>query len=358
MESFDRISSLLEYVTTLPRSPDRDIYTSIIREHHDEISLLRILEESSPSGQKYHLFRHVIFITFLKKKSYLSLGNFKLNIGVTFVGFPMSIPLCGYLFPQNQDLSALPEIVRSFAKAQKGTVVVLNSGVDIHKGHLTESVFVFEHDFDAFETYIDATRSSYHKKIIQSLKKGSSLITREIEPSEFSEEHYDLYLSVHERMKQKLITMPLEYFRTCPAVIIEIRDERQLLAFVQLKEISGILYFILGGFRKNEEEYPFPPPLNHIDLYYNMLLAVIRYGILHRHKRIVLGQTAAESKCKLGAHEELAYLYVTSSNPFVRGFLNLFPDLYSFAPYGVQHNVFKEKDREKPKDPLPQETMA
>ncbi len=87
-----------------------------------------------------------------------------------------------------------------------------------------------------------------------------------------------------------------------------------------------------------------------------MLLLVIRYGIEHNYRRIVLGQTAAESKSKLGAHEELAYLYVTSSNPFVRGFLSLFPDLYSFAPYGVQHNVFKEM--KKTEDKLPQKTPA
>lgn len=356
MKTFDRISSMLDYITNLPEGLDKDIYSSIMKEHEEELSLLDMLEETSPSGQRYHLFRHVIFITFIKKKSYLSLGRFTLDINVTFVGFPMSIPLCGYLCPKDLNTSSLPEIVRAFARTRKGTVVVLNSGIDLHKGHLTESVFVFEHDFDTFEAYIRATRSNYHKKIIQSLKKGNSLIIRRINPCEFSEEHYELYLSVHERMKQKLITMPIGYFRTCDAVIYEIRDERQLLAFVQLKEVSGILYFILGGFRKNEEEYLFTPSLSHIDLYYNMLLLVIRYGIEHNHRRIVLGQTAAESKCKLGAHEELAYLYVTSSNPFVRGFLGIFPDLYSFAPYGVQHNVFKET--EKTKAHITQETMA
>ncbi len=356
MESFDRIRSLSDYISNLPEGSDREIYSSILREHDDEISLLRMLEETSPSDQRYHLYRHVIFITFSRKKSCLRFGSHSLDIGVTFVGFPMSIPLCGYLYLKNQNRTSLSEIVRSFARTQKGTVVVLNAGTDLHKGHLTESVFVFAHDFKTFEEYISATRSSYHKKIIQSLKKGSGLTMRQIEPSEFSQEHYDLYLSVHERMKQRLITMPLEFFRKCPGVIVEIRDDRQLLAFVQMKEVSGVLYFILGGFRKNEEEYPFPPTLSHIDLYYNMLLLVIRYGIEHNYRRIVLGQTAAESKSKLGAHEELAYLYVTSSNPFVRGFLSLFPDLYSFAPYGVQHNVFKEM--KKTEDKLPQKTPA
>ena len=360
MESFDRISALLDYIGNLPSGSDREIYSKIVKDHDDEISLLKMLEKTTPSDQRYHLFRHMIFITFVKKKSWFDLGGISLNIRVTFIGFPMSISKCGYLRQKERNTSDLKDTIMAFAKTLKGTVVVLNATEDIHKGHLTESVFVFEHDFRSFEEYIRSTRSSYHRKIIQSLKNGSDLIIRQIEPFEFSEEHYDLYLSVHERMKQKLITMPIDYFRTCDAVIFEVRDKSQLLAFVQLKEISGILYFILGGFRKNEEEYPVRPSISHIDLYYNMLLLVIRYGIEHHHRRIVLGQTAAESKSKLGAHEELSFLYVTSSNPLVRSFLNLFPHLYAFSPYGVQHKVFKDKDKDKNKDEadLPQETMA
>lgn len=354
MDTFERINVLLDYITNLPIGIDRDTYTSIVEDHDDEITLLKMLEKTNPSGQRYHLFRHVIFITFIQKMSYLDMGPTSLSIRVTFIGFPMSIPKSGYLCHRDTKDSDLPLIIRSFAKTQKGTVVVLNAHVDIYKGRLTESTFVFEHDFLTFEEYIRATRSSYHKKIIQSLEKESNLIIRQIEPIEFNEEHYNLYLSVHDRMKKKLITMPIEYFRSCDGIIFEMRDDRQLLAFVQLKEISGVLYFILGGFRKNENDYPYRPALSHIDLYFNMLLLVIRYGIEHNHKKIILGQTAAESKSKLGAHEELSYLYVTSSNPFVRGFLELFPNLYAFPPYGVRHKVFKEKE----KTSLPYETLA
>ncbi|HSL86815.1 MAG TPA: hypothetical protein VK861_07755, partial [Bacteroidales bacterium] len=88
----------------------------------------------------------------------------------------------------------------------------------------------------------------------------------------------------------------------------------------------------------------------------NMLLFIIKYGITHDYQKIVLGQTASESKSKLGAVEELTYLYVTSSNPVVRLFFEMFPSIYSFQPYAIEHKVFKET--EKQKTGIRKETMA
>ncbi len=342
MKSFNRISTLEDYVFQMEAGLEREVYLSILKENHDEIDLLNLLEKTNPSEQKYHLFKDVIFITFKQKKSYYSLGKLNLSICITFVGFPLSISKKGYLIKENHNYANLAQIIKDFTKTQNGTIVVLNSDIDIHKGYLTESTFSFYSHFSHFEEYVNATRSNYHKKIRQSLEKGKDLIFEEISPDEFNDEHYDLYLSVHNRVDQKLITMPISYFKECKALLIEIRDDQQLLAFIQLKEISGVLYFILGGFRKDEEGYTHKPTISHIDLYYNMLLYIIKYGIEHDYKKIVLGQTAAESKSKLGAKEELSYIYINSSNPLFRLFFSLFPKVYSFESYGVVHKVFKE----------------
>lgn len=340
MEAFRRIRDLIDHVQ------DVEIYGDIIKENQDCIKLLELLEETNPVNQRYYLFRNVIFFTFTQRKSYLDLhGRMNLTIRVTFIGFPMSLAMSGFLMKKDDEVTreSLTGIIREFSAKLKGTVVVLNSEMDIHKGYHTESTFTFYNHFRDFQHYVDSTRSSYHKKIKKSLEQGSLLTFTQISPKDFSQEHYALYQSVHERMKKKLITMPLEYFQRCEAIIMEIRDGTgQLLAFIQMKDIQGTLYFILGGFRKNEEEYEKKPPISHIDLYFSMLLYIVQYGINHDYQKIVLGQTAAESKSKIGAVEELRYLYVTSSNPLTRLFFRLIPGVYSFKPYGVTHKVFKD----------------
>ena len=79
------------------------------------------------------------------------------------------------------------------------------------------------------------------------------------------------------------------------------------------------------------------------DLYYYMLLQIIKYSISNKCSIIDFGQTSEETKMKFGAMLEKRYFYARHSNKFinflVRHGKNLLEYKYTFPKY----HVIKEK---------------
>ena len=92
-------------------------------------------------------------------------------------------------------------------------------------------------------------------------------------------------------------------------------------------------HFVLGGFDRSQ--------LLRFDLYRNLLLHLIQDAFADGCTATNLGQTAAESKSKTGAQEQLKYLYLAHSSPLLHKLLGALVKGFSYRRYKVKHHVFK-----------------
>lgn len=293
------------------------------------ITLLNLLENVNPCEQEYEIDKDTLVILYYLK---LNLFNFKkiypLNVKVQIIGLPISISEKGYF----GDVDSVLNIINK----RKGLKILLNSDYEFKRGGRTLSTFVFENKFTSFNEYLNSLRSPYRRRINKALNKREKLKIIKLENYNFDEKHYKLYLSIMERTNNPLEILNVDYFRNYDAEIYEFNDinSHETVAFIQLKEINKKLYFLFGGFHKeNNEKY---------DIYFNMLLKIIEIGIEKNIDIIEFGQTAEESKLKIGCKEKFKYLYVHHSNPILNIIIQGLLPIFSYKPYNIKHHVFKK----------------
>ena len=297
--------------------------------NEEYIKLLSLLEKIAPCNQFYEATEDCLVITYELK---LNLFNFinllPLNAKAQIIGLPISVSQRGYYGNINKTI----EII----KKRKGLKIVLNADEQIIKNSRTLSTFVFENSFEAFDDYLNKLRSSYRRRINKALTYRSNLIIKKIENSDFSEKHYKLYLSIMERTDNPLETLPIEFFQNYEAEIYEFIDKetRNVIGFIQLKKFDDRMCFLFVGFNKDE--------VKKYDLYYNMLLKIIEVGIENKVQIIEFGQTAEESKLKIGCKEVYKYLYVHHSNTIINFIIQKLLPFMSYRPYKTVYHVFKE----------------
>ncbi|NLA85279.1 MAG: GNAT family N-acetyltransferase [Clostridiales bacterium] len=347
MLSFKSMDSMVKAIEdgSVSGTEDIEYYRKIVWENEALFKLLRFLEKTNPCEQRYYLYKRVIIISYIMSWEFFKIGKKHCIRGrFRVIGLPVSLPNPGYLIANEDEetRSSIERIIKEAADSLKGITIVLNADKDISDGRLAPSNFVFYNRFQNFEEYLSALRSSYRRKIKNTLKRGRELRFIRLEKGRFTQEHYDLYLSVCNRTKMVFRILPFDFFRDWYGEIFEVRDgQNRLLAMIQLLDVEKDLYFLYVGFKEDHDEDRQTSGINNIDLYFNLLLFIIRYGIEKGYNRIVFGQTSEESKSKVGCVQELKYVYISSSNPLVRIFFRIFPRFYSFEPYSIVHNVFK-----------------
>ena len=79
------------------------------------------------------------------------------------------------------------------------------------------------------------------------------------------------------------------------------------------------------------------------DTYHRILLEIVRYGIENGFKTIDFGQTADESKLKLGSEYTMLYAYLHHSNRFINRLNKKLAKYIEYKPITTDYRVFKEK---------------
>ena len=304
-----------------------ELRSSVLNEEY--VELLSLLEKINHCNQYYELTDNCLIVSYDLKLNLFNFNNIMpLKVKVQIIGLPISLSQKGYI----GDLNNVIKII----KRRKGLKIILNADKPIIEGAKTLSSFVFNNNFETFDDYLLKLRSSYRRRINIALSKRSNLIIRKIQNSDFSKNHYNLYLSIMKRTENPLETLPIEYFIDYEAEIYEFMDKsnESIVGFIQLKEFGDKLCFLFGGFYKDDvEKY---------DIYYNMLLKIVDVGIKKRVKTIEFGQTAEESKLKIGCKEVYKYLYVHHSNSILNFIIQSFLPIMSYKSYKTLHHVFKE----------------
>ena len=294
------------------------------------ISLLGLLEKINPCDQNYIFHLDSLIISYSLELNILNFINtFPIRLKVRIIGFPISICEKGYFGSQ--------ENIETIIKTMKGLKIVLNADSGFKKAGRTLSTFIFFNRFSSFDDYLQNMRSSYRRRMTKAIKKGEAIQVSALNRRDFCQKHYDLYLSVMKRTNNPLETLALEFFTQYDSELYEFIDKNshQLLGFIQVKQMKEELYFLFCGFHKEENE--------HYDLYYNMLLKIIKLGIERKVKVIHFGQTSEESKLKIGCKEVEKYLFIHHSNSFINMILQSLVIGFSYKPYKVPHHVFKDE---------------
>ena len=317
MSKYKSINSLADELTKLNIPHNEEL--------KELVMLLDLLEKVNPCNQEYELIGNNLIISYYLKINLLNFRNlFPLKANVQIIGLPASVCLSGYLGDDS--------VIENVIKNRKGLKVLLNGDSPFKGGGKTLSTFIFENRFSDFKGYLNDLRSPYRRR--------DKLIVRFLPRHEFTQEHYNLYLSIMDRTENPLETLPIEFFQQYDAELYEFNDKEsnKTIGFIQLKELGNKLYFLFGGFNKEDiESY---------DIYYNMLLKIIETGIEKCVKDIEFGQTADESKLKIGCKEKYKFLYIHHSNPLLNFFIQLLVPMFTYGTYKTQHHVFKHIDED------------
>lgn len=304
-------------------------FTKGVKINKEWIELLCLLEKINHCNQSYELIDDCMIVSY---KFRLNVFNFKniipLRLNVDIIGLPISISHKGYFGDTDK--------VKNTIEQRKGLKIILNSDRFIKNGGTTLSSFVFYNRFKSFDDYLNSLRSPYRRRLNKALIHRDKLSIRRLNKEKFDSEYYELYLSIMNRTQNPLEILPIGFFRDYEAEIYEFVDKltNRLLGFIQVKQIDENLIFLFGGFKKEDNKT--------YDLYYNMLLKIIEHGIEKDIKLIEFGQTAEESKLKIGCEEKKRYLYIHHSNPIINRFVRTLVPFFSYKPYKIKHNVFKE----------------
>ena len=294
------------------------------------------LENANPCNQKYHIFGNPeadsIVITYRLYLNIFTYGIANWKIPVTIIGIPCSVSKQGFsmgIKTKNQIL----EFVRNL----KGSKLILNTenvSLDHFAMGKTLPTCQLNIGWNTFEEYLLDMRSHYRYRAGKALKKWNQIQTVELEDNiEFDEELYQLYLQVYEKSDYKLEKLSIDFFKTFPARIIKFQESGNTLGFIQLLENKEELIFLMGGF-----DYG----LNHrYDIYFNMLLKIIRLGIEGGYGTIDMGQTAEDTKMKLGCIRVEKFMYIHHSNRVVNFLVRRFIGLLSYKEKDFKYKVFR-----------------
>lgn len=192
--------------------------------------------------------------------------------------------------------------------------------------------------FQSFSEYKSTLRSGYRRRILKAEKKGQCLQVEKIDNAQFDEKLHRLYLQVlAHNIKYKLETLPLSFFQNSLCDIYVWKKETQPLAFVMISEEETETHFIFGGLDYEQRDT--------FDLYYNMLLFILDKGIENRSNCIHFGQTAEETKCRLGCDCASRYMLCFTTNPVLNVIIEKSLKLFENRKGELQFHVFKGDEK-------------
>jgi hypothetical protein len=260
-------------------------------------------------------------------------GKLNLRVPITVVGLPISLDACGYC----GDLAAL---IRDYRR-RKGLVLLLNLPQsaalppDVASGP-TLGTCVFHNRFSCFEDYLSSLRATYRRRANQAMRRAAGLTLRPMAAREFTAQHHQLYLNVLRRSRYPLEQLEAEFFRQFDGELFAYEHQGRPVAFFLIQQRARCLHFIFGGM-----DYACR---DEFDLYVNMLLDIVRIGTQRGCDSIDLGQTAEQTKLRLGAVYQPLYMAAFSGNSALNWLLRKFAPRLCYQETPPEFRVFRESD--------------
>lgn len=291
---------------------------------------LALLQTASDTVFQCVVHRRYLCTEYNLKLNLFTFGKLRLALPFTVIAPPVSIDRCGFA----GDLQALVDDY----KRRKGLFLILNlehepKAVNGIAGAQTLATCLFHNRFASFDEYLSALRSTYRRRLLQALQKGTPLAVKKIDNVDFSDEMHALYLNVLRRSKYPLETLGAEFFRQFDGELYAFLEQERPLAFVAIRFRNDIMEFVFGGMDYDQRD--------EFDLYYHMLLHMVRLGIEKGVRAINFGQTAEHSKMRVGCQLSERYMAAFSGNFLWNGLLALGKSFLGYTKPKCTYQCFK-----------------
>lgn len=305
--------------------------------------LLVLLEQVNPCGQRYLMARSPgaggtasLAVTYRHRLNLLAFGSRSLRaaVPVRIVGVPCSVAAPGLRIGSPDSAGVLLAAIRSMP----GLTLALNTSEPVlGPGFVsgpTLSACRLSIGWPHFEGYLAAMRSPHRRRIRQALARGAALeIERLPSPGRFDGELHRLYLNVFRRSSYPLECLDAEFFRRLDAEITVFRAQGRPAGFIQTRRTGERLDFLFGGLDHGLSRA--------FDVYWNMMLHIVRTGIETGCREIDFGQTAETTKLRLGCRRVPLYLHATHRSPLIRGLLRSVRRALCHTPSAEDPHVFR-----------------
>ena len=293
--------------------------------------LLSILRISNPNNFRLVTHKNYCCCEYSGRINIFTFRKIKFGIPMTVIALPVSVCSNGY----TGDLKSL---VNDY-KGRQGLFLILNiagrpnaTDIDAAVGE-TLGTCIFENSFTDFDDYLASLKSGYRRRIKIACEKGKSLVWKTIENTNFTDDMHKLYLGVHEKSLYPLECLTADFFRMHPGEIFCLFEADKPLAFVLLQEENSCLSFIFGGMDYGKRDQ--------YDLYMNMLIFITAECIKRKIPLADLGQTAEDSKLRLGAHYSKRYLCVFHRNRLINALLKRAVIAFEYKRTKPSYSVWK-----------------
>ena len=316
-----------------------DIWDSVIDDNlYLSKDFLSFMEGIDKCDQKYYMLFEdgkldTVFMSYVRKKYNLAMfTKFNLYQKMTMIYVPLSVTRPGIAYGKHLDKAM------DFIKTIKGPKMLLNIGDVDPRGYakgLTCPKCILTNRFSSFEDYLNSLRSNYRYRYNKCFKKSAPLKLEYLEDNkDFTEEMYECYLQVYNKSKIRVEKLPIDFFRGKYFKIFVLKNEDKVVGFGQMLENGTALIFEFVGV---DYEYN-----NTYDTYHRILLEIVTYGIENKFETIDFGQTADESKLKLGSEYTMLYAYLHHSNKLIKATNKKLARHIEYRPITTDYRVFKE----------------
>lgn len=298
------------------------------------------LHRYNPCNQRYYQFYNgntlvAGAVVYTLKINLFTFSGLKTCLKMTVIGLPVSVASSSLVGNPDE----FENLFNFILHHEKGVILGMNMppGLILKKiiPMRTLPTIIFANRFIDFESYMQALRHPYRRRIRTILGKAAGVEYVVTPCSDFTALHYRLYLEIMKRTKTKLETLSFDLFKNLPGNFTLGSEyyNSKLLAWHTLCYDGEDLYFFFGGMDYEQRDT--------FNSYYNNLISILITGITHHFSRIDFGQTAETAKMRLGGLPDERDMFLYHKNPLIRLVFTLARPLVTYKRKPDRANVFK-----------------
>ncbi len=170
----------------------------------------------------------------------------------------------------------------------------------------------------SFDDYLAAMSSKYRTKVKRGLKKSKEIKKLELSLKDIerlNDKIFELYSSVKDNANFNLFELNKEYFL---ALKREMGDQFKLIAYFKDDELVSFYTLIYNNHILDAHFLGYNKEVNKsCQLYYNMLIDMVKHGIENDFKEVEFARTAMEIKSTIGAEPRDLKIYIKHPNKYL-----------------------------------------
>lgn len=301
---------------------------------------LTYLHKYNPCSQRYYELYSCNKLTaatvvFTIKFNILTFVNIPSPLKVQIIGLPVSVASPPVIGDSREFEYLLSEIVRM----ESGLIFGINFPVDYLQDKVVNMrslpTIILNLKSKNFNGYENTLRHDYRRRIHRIKEKFAGVEPVITSCSEFTEEHYALYVQIMKRTTTKVETLSYEAFKNLPLnfrLTTYYIDNKMLCWHIVCKD-KELMFFYFGGMNYSlRDKY---------QSYNNNLIGIVEDAFEMNYGTIDLGQTAEIAKTRLGGEMIDRRMFFYHKNPVILGLLKIFRNVIAYTRTNDKHHVFK-----------------